>query len=88
MQYIDPTTLPRVDMQNIDINERGENACDASLLIFAYKLKSHYGVVPRPETAIDDDLNLYFFWECHGDPVVIRLDPTMWDYTHDPLVKP
>lgn len=87
MQYTDPRTLKRVDMATIEMNDKGEDACDVYLLLFAYKLKSYYGIVPPPETAIDDELNLYFFWECEGDPVVITLDPTMWDYVKDPLVK-
>lgn len=86
MSNPDPLTLKRVDMNTVDINDLGTDACDAEMLLFADKLRSHYGKIPLPETAIDDDLTLYFFWECHGNPVVIRLDPTMWDYVKDPLL--
>ena len=78
-------SLKRYDHNDIEINSLGIEWCNTASLLFAYKLRSHYGEIPLPEVVIEDDLTLCFSWDCHGDPVVIRLDDTMWDFVKKPL---
>lgn len=86
-QHAASMKLKRVDMHELVIHKSGREWIQAALNLFCYKIESNYGNIPLPETVIEDDLTLCFFWDCHGDPVFVRLDNTMWDYAKEPLEK-
>lgn len=87
MAHPDVLTLKRIPMDSVTLNQHGDTWARAGIAVYEDRIRKFYGNIPQPLAAIEDDLTLCFFWECGGDPIVVRMDSESWDYVKDPLIE-
>lgn len=73
--------LTPIQFDSIVLTPRGRAWATLGLSLFMNRLRSFYGPLPLPTVVVEeDDMTLCFFWECGGDPAVIRFDELSWDF--------
>lgn len=68
---------------SIILTSAGEQWFKDGVLVNRDRLEPVYGpLLPKPTLAVEnDDKTLCAFWECDGEPVVIRFDPEQWNWS-------
>lgn len=86
MSHPSVTTLKKIPLDTIKFNARGRAWFRKGMDVFEDRIREHYGELPLPQAAIQDDLTLCLFWETDDKPIVIRFDDESWDNATDPFV--
>lgn len=68
---------------SVVLTPEGEEWFKNGVLVNRDRLERAYGVIlPKPTLAVeDDDKTLCAFWECNDEPVVVRFNPEMWNFS-------